>query len=271
MEDYLKLIRGMIWSYSRIGSYKQCPYSFYLMYIEKEKKPESNFYAEVGSFVHKILEMIFKGELELDDAPEYFRKNWTKNVKTKLTEKTRMDNTYLACATYLADVDFEWLNDYEVLGIEKKIRTKIGGYPFVGYIDLLLREKATGKIIVLDHKSAKYPLQKDEKTPLKAHAQEFESYKRQLYLYSKAVIEEYGVEPVMLMWNHFKDQKYVRVEFNRKDYEAAIEWFLSMIKQIEKDILFMPKKDFFYCANLCNFRNTCEYRERKKFVYRRKR
>lgn len=47
---------------------------------------EGNFYAEVGSFVHEILAMIFKGELKVDDALQYFIDNYDDNVFYKVKE-----------------------------------------------------------------------------------------------------------------------------------------------------------------------------------------
>ena len=262
MSEYKDLIKNMVWSYSRLGAYKSCPYSFYLQYIEKEKESESNFYAEVGSFVHGILEKIFRGEMSVDDATEYFMKNWKKKITHKLSKKEAVNKAYEACANYLAETDFDSIDDYEILGIEQKIKTEISGYSFVGYIDLLLKEKSTGELIVVDHKSAKYPLKADGKTPLKNTEETFESYKRQIYLYSKYVYEKYGQWPSKLAWNHFKEQRIVVIPFLQSEYQAALDWFVEEIHKIENDNLFDANKDYFFCANLCNFRKSCEYRDR---------
>lgn len=254
----------MVWSFSRITTFDTCKYSFYLQYLLKNRElypPESNYWAEVGSFVHKILEMIFNGELTIDDAPQYYLENFERNVITPASEKT-MANTYEACADYLAVVDFEWLRDYEILGVEKELDLLIAGYRFTGYIDLLLRHKVTGDIIVVDHKSSQYPMGKRGGI-LSNCRHKFESYKKQMYLYSYGVYEEYGIYPKEIWWNHFKDGgKFIKIPFNEKEYRKAIDWLIDSIHQIEHETEYPANntdENYFYCMNLCNFRGSCEY------------
>ena len=42
---------------------------------------------------------------------------------------------------------------YEILTVEEKFEINIAGYLFVGIADLVLRDKETKEIIVIDHKS----------------------------------------------------------------------------------------------------------------------
>ena len=254
----------MIWSFSRVTSFDNCKYSFYLQYLLKNRDlypPESNYWAEVGSFVHKILEMIFNGELTIDDAPEYYLKNFDKEVVTPAPEKI-MANTYEACADYLAIVDFNWLKEYEILGVEKEIALNIKGYKFTGYIDLLIQNKNTKDIIVVDHKSSQYPLGKRGGI-LSNCKHKFDSYKKQMYLYSLGVYEEYGVYPKEIWWNHFKDGgQFMKIPFDESEYRAAIDWLIDSIHQIEDEAEYPAnnsESNYFYCKNLCNFRKSCEY------------
>lgn len=60
--NYEPVIRDMTWSYSRIKSFEDCPYRWYLKYIRKLKGKEM-FFSNYGSFVHKLLERYYKGEL----------------------------------------------------------------------------------------------------------------------------------------------------------------------------------------------------------------
>lgn len=259
--EYKKKIDDMVWSYSRITCYDQCPYSFYLDYIiddDNEYLSEGNYYAEVGSYVHSILEMIFKGELSVDDASEYYMNHFDENVMYT-TKQSIMDKTYEMCADYFASVDFDWLKDYEILGVEKEIHVEIGDYQFKGYIDLLLRNKSTNDITIVDHKSSSYPFKKDGKTVLKKSENDFAKYTKQMYLYCKAVYDEYGEYPKWIIWNHFKDQKTARIEFNQQDYEKSLKWFVDVIKKIYKDCDFEANIEFFFCTHICNFRSSCEY------------
>ena len=261
MSEYIDKINDMCWSYSRITCYHNCPYSFFLGYIvddDDQYLSEGNYYAEVGSFVHLILEKIFKGELSPDDALQYYVDHFDDNVFYE-TRQSAMDKTYELCADYFAEVDFNWLNDYEILGVEKKIDIQIDKYRFTGFIDLLLKDKKTNEIIVLDHKSSAYPFKKDGKTVLKKSESDFDKYSKQMYLYCKAIYDEYGEYPRWIVWNHFKDNKIAKIPFKKEDYDKAIEWFIEVIHEIEKDESFEPNLDYFYCTQLCNFRSVCEY------------
>lgn len=267
MYEYKEDIDKMRWSYSRLTSFEHCKYEFYLNYIvndNNEYLSEGNFYAEVGSFVHEILAMIFNGELTPDEASQYFVDNFDNNVFYKTKEST-MDKTFEACADYFANVDFGWLNDYEILGVEMEVKFKLEGYDFVGYIDLLLRDKRDGKIVVVDNKSSEYPFKQNGDVKAKSK-HSFENYKKQMYLYSHWVKLEYDQFPKEITWNHFKDNKMATIPFDENDYRKAIQWMVDCIHQIESEKDYEPNVDFFYCSNLCNFRNSCEYAINNKGV-----
>lgn len=248
-------------SHSRLELYRQCPYAFYLRYIvddDDQYLNENNFYAELGSYVHLILEKIFKGELDVDDALEYYIEHYEDNVLYETWESV-MSKSYELCADYFAEVDFDWLKDYEILGVENEIHTEVSGYKFRGFIDLLLRHKETGDIYVIDHKSSAYPMKKNGKSPLKSEEKNFEKYKRQMYLYSKAVYDEYGEYPKYIVWNHFKDKKILKIPFDMEEYENTLIMIEATIHAIEKDDEFPAMVDYFFCHQLCNFRSSCEY------------
>jgi len=251
----------MVWSYSRLSAYAQCKYQFYLKYIEADESEhlsEGNYYAELGSYVHAILEKIFKGELKAEDAVQYFLDHYDENVFYTTAQST-MDKNLEACADYFSELDISWLNDFDVIGVERKIETEIGGYPFIGFIDLLIRHKQTGEIIIIDHKSAKYPLSKKTGMLLKASEKSFRSYEKQMYLYCKYVYEQYGDYPKVICWNHFSDNEMVYIPFKMEDYENALKWFEDTIHDIEQEEEFGETVDFFYCHKLCDYRGSCDY------------
>ena len=80
------IIDTMEWSYSRLTAYNQCPYQFKLKYVECNEG-EPNFYAQYGSFCHKILEkyaIISSKSIELNPIrnEEYNLGNFLKNFKS---------------------------------------------------------------------------------------------------------------------------------------------------------------------------------------------
>ena len=256
----------MCWSYSRLTSFEHCKYEFYLNYIVKDYEnylPEGNFYAEFGSYVHEILAKIFSGELKKEDAYQYYVDNFRGNI-FYTTKESSMQKAYEACARYFEKADFDWLNDYEIVGVEKEVKFKIGKYDFVGYIDLLLKDKKDGKFVIVDNKSSEYPFTRTGKLKAKCE-HSFTNYKRQMYLYAHAVKVEFGEFPKEMVWNHFKDNgQLARIPFVKSEYDKTRRWMTVTIHKIEKEEEYPATTDYFYCTNLCNFRASCEYAQKFK-------
>ena len=82
-----------------------------------------------------------------------------------------------------------------------------------------------------------------------------------MYLYSHAVKQIYGEFPKEIRWNHFKDGgKFATINFLQNEYDEVIKWFKNTIHSIQNEDDFEPSLEYFYCSNLCNFRNSCEYK-----------
>lgn len=259
------------YSYSKLSSFEHCPYGFYLNYdlTEQDKIqcgyiPEGNYYAENGSVVHDIHAKYFQGEIPIDDLATQYIEQYDEEVCYKVKESI-MQKTFETCVDYFASVDFEWMKGYKVIGIELEVRLEIDGYNYIGFIDLLLEDEKTGEIWLVDHKSSPYPFKKDGGVLAKCK-DSFESYKKQMYLYCHAVNEKFGKFPSKISWNHFKDQKIATIPFDKNEYNEALTWFTDTIHKIEKEEDFEPNQDFFYCSNLCDYRNSCEYRAFKSEV-----
>lgn len=251
----------MTWSFSRVNSYaSNCPYEWYLHYMECNKGDESSF-GQFGSFCHKCLELYAKGELDIISISKYYEDHYCDEVTIEFPYNKYVDmgiSYYEKGLDYFNNMDFD-LSKYEILGVEKKVEFKIGKYDFVGFIDLLLKEKETGKIIILDHKSASLKILKSGKIS-KSDQAHFLEFKRQLYLYSKAVIEEYG-KVDFLEWNMFKDQNDIRIPWDEKEYNEALTWAEDTIHAIENEIEWRPNPSYYYCNNLCSQRfNACPYK-----------
>ena len=254
----------MTWSFSRCHSFEGCKYEWYMQYLLKDENGnrlydnEQNFYAAFGHFCHEILEKILNKEITTEEALEYYERNFDENVDIYVAEKIRDKYFYCGYEYFLA-LNFDWLKDYEILGVEKECKFEIKGIAFIGYIDLLIKHKETGNIIVIDHKSSEYPIGKKGGV-LKRKQSDYESYKKQLYLYSQQVKNEYGVYPSEIWWNYFRDKKWLKLPFIKEEYETSKKWAVSVISEIHKEENFVPKMDYFYCNNLCGFRNSCDYK-----------
>lgn len=249
------MIDNMVWSFSRLNSFKTCPYEWYLQYIEGISG-EDNFYAEFGSYCHKILEKYEKSELSVFELADFFVDHFDEYIKTDIYNKEKFVE---AGKSYFENIDLD-LSNYDILGIEKKCDFDLDNKKFMGYIDLLLRDKKTGDVILIDHKSSKYPIGKKGNV-LKSEEEKFEQYKKQLYLYCVQVKKDYGVFPKKIGWNYFKEQKWLILDFENEEFLNSISWALQTIVEINNTDYFAPNPSFYYCNNLCRFRNSCcEYK-----------
>lgn len=263
----------MNFSFSSVNSYTNCPRCFWLTYLcEPKLERDENAFAQWGSFMHEMYERFYGGELDFFDVCSVYEDEYDKRVPLRfpynkfvnLTEKYRQSGLD-------ALERFEELSpNIEVVGIECKILTKVNGVPFVGYADLILRNKETKEIYIVDHKS---------KAKFKSKAEQKE-YARQLYLYSLYVKEKYGVYPTKLIFNMFRVGDTVEIDFNEDDLQEAIDWFSDTVAsiyldsefedkikteyaQIGKDLRTFDKQDFF-CNELCSVRSHCPRAKAKK-------
>lgn len=259
---YEDILDGLVFSFSTLHQYDQCPYAFYQRKIDGSEINEGNFYSEAGSFIHDVNAQIIDGTLKIDHAIDYYIDNYENNVVYRVKQST-MEKKYNQGIDYLTAFDSEKLKNYEILGVEKEVHFEIDGYKFVGFIDLLLRNKQTGKILLVDHKSLDHFMKKDG-TPLKSQLQHYEAYSRQMYLYAKAVNEEFGEYPDRIVWNHFFDQQVTNIPFSMDDYEKALIWAVDTIRKIFKDTKFEPNQSFMMCRVLCGYRNSCCYGSKKE-------
>lgn len=254
------IIDNMLWSFSRLNSFYTCPHEWHEKYIMCQYG-ENGFFGEFGSCCHTVLEKYAKGEISLFEISQEYEKEFRNTVVHDAPPNKYVDikqSYFDKGMDYFDNIDFD-LDKFEILGVEKEVRFKIDDKDFIGYIDLLLREKDTGKIIILDHKSASIKFLKNGNVSKKdqAHVREFI---RQLQLYAVPVIEEYG-KVDELWWNLFKDQNWLKLPWTQEDHDEAIKWAKDTISLIENEKEYKCNPDYYYCWNLCSQRlNACPYK-----------
>lgn len=255
------IIDNMLWSFSRLNSFYNCPYEWYEKYIMCQYG-DTNFFSEFGTCCHETLEKYAKGQISLFEISETYEKEFEKTVRCDAPVNKYVDikqSYYDKGLDYFDNIDLN-LDDYEVLGVEKEVRFKIDDKDFIGYIDLLLKEKETGKIIILDHKSASIKFLKNGNVSKKDQARVRE-FIRQLQLYSIAVIEEYG-HVDELWWNLFKDRNWLKINWTKEDYDEAVKWAKDTIELIKNEKEYpCNNTSYYYCNYLCSQRNNaCPYK-----------
>lgn len=261
MSRYKEKLDQIVWSFSSLRLYQQCPYAFYLRKIAGIKG-ESNSYAEIGSYGHELNERIFKKKCTVQEALDECVDEFDDHVISDMSSSSK-EQKYIALCNYLSEFDESALERYEVLGVEMKLRCKIGDYNFIGFADLVLRDKKSKQVYLIDHKSMGHFLRKDGK-PLKARAESLEVYSKQMYLYAYALFKKCGFYPDYIVWNHFLDDsvRTTSLVFDSEKLTQTLEWFKNTIEEIYNDETYDAHEEYAMCYMLCDYRNgLCEYKD----------
>lgn len=252
------VIDNFTWSFSRLESFYQCPLAWHKTYIDCEPKC-SNAFAEYGSCCHKILEDYENGSINIFNISDEYDKRFADEVVTDFPYNQYSDlkeSYYLKGKKYFEEIDLP-IGAIEILGIEEKVNFEINGKPFIGFIDLRYKDK-DGNVIFMDHKSANITFTK-KGLVTKSCQEKMKKYKYQQYLYTIPFIEA-GEKVDFLEWNFFNNQKIYRIPWNPKEYAEAIVWARMTIELISKEEDWNPNVEWYYCVNLCDHRDRCEYK-----------
>ena len=246
------LIEVMVWSYSRVLSFLECRYRWYMKYILGEHGAET-FYASYGSFMHKLLERFYGGQITKDEMMFEFLSGFSEQVRGDRPQESTV-------AKYIQD-GIKCIDNLEpfqmnAVGVELKVKYEIEGIPFIGVIDYL--GELDGEYYIIDHKSRALKPRSKRKKPTK-NDNEIDEMMRQLYLYSAAVKQLYGKYPAYLCINCFRNGTFIKEPFDIDKYNETMRWVKNTVAFIEDNNDFSPNIEDFRCYNLCGYRDECVY------------
>src|SRR5258705_1560389 len=258
MSDYDFIIDNMKFSYSNISTFETCAYAWKLTYIDTLKR-EPNFFAEFGTLCHDILEKYFKGELDLFNLPNYYEKHFYEVVQSISLSGTMTQNYYDAGYDFFTNIDIN-PDDFEILESELKTSSIWNGIELVVKPDIVLKEKSTGKIILMDYKTSIIKKNKNGSIA-KSDIDKLNGYKKQLFLYAfflsqnqKTKIEEFR------LW-FIRNNTFEIFQYTEKEAIETLNWFMKIVAKIKEEEKFIANiSNPFFCNNLCGVRMSCEFR-----------
>lgn len=255
----------MIYSHSRLETFKTCPKKFYYNYIEKpdiEKK--NSIEAFMGSMVHLALEKLYT-DLKflkinsLDQIIDYYLECWNKEYDEKKIEIVRTsyskDNYIEMGKQYLTDYynRYKPFDHGKTIGLEMQIPIRFYDentdtlYNLTGYIDRLTLV-SEDHIEIHDYKTNKNP-----KNQLELDCD------KQLALYQIAIEKMYpSVKKIDLVWHFLSANLEMRSSRNKDQLENLEKEIISIIKEIEQ----ARRKDYFptnpsALCDWCEFKIIC--------------
>lgn len=257
---YLKsIVDDMVWSYSRVNSFRDCPYQWFLKYVRQLPRGSAKFFSSYGSFMHELLQQYHADTLPRHKLALRYLTGFQSAVQGPPPSEKVFVNYfsdglgYLKTAAPVVD---------KTIATEKKYRFKLGGRSFVGVVDLI--GITDGKLEIVDHKSKALKPYSGREKPTSTD-RELDEYYRQLYLYSIPVAAEFGKYPDKLCFNCFRTGAIIKSDFDSQKLEQAKTWALQEIDRISAADSFPPSVDYFKCHYLCDMCQHCEYYEMNFF------
>lgn len=250
------LFSQMRWSYSRLSCFGDCPYKFFLRYIELEDEKQ-RFFASYGSFLHAIIADFLTGYISAEDAVTRYLTQFHKEVCGTPPSQNIYVNYFNQGLRFVERLEpLKEEAGVEVLGVEQYVEFEIDGFPFIGFIDLLARD-ADG-LVIIDHKAKDLKPRSKRKKPSQADA-ELDRYLRQLYLYSIPLHDRYGEYPQKLVFNCYRTGETISEPFREEGLEEARAWALASIEAIRVEEDWRPKLEYFPCRYICGLSEQCDY------------
>lgn len=259
----------MRWSFSRLKSWDGCKLAWNKNYILKDKDQKQNFFASYGLFCEDLIQQAAEGKIEYKDLIKFFADNFDDAVPEDTIYMDRGGIPPLDMKQFYFDAALNFFRNFNgfstpIISFQEQVDLTLdNGDEFIGYIDMLTG--TPDKYSIVDFKS---------KGQFKS-VKEKKDYAKQLFLYSEYTIKKYG-KPPESMWFHLfrsygkKDRKgnrkdVVKIPWNQKDYDAALQWRDDTIKDIKETALsnsnWEPENknpDFFFCQHLCSFSHNCD-------------
>lgn len=245
----------MIWSYSRLNAYENCPYQWLMTYILKVKG-KNKFFAEYGSLMHELLQEFYSGKSDKDDLLWEFVDYYIKYLKNKAPTINISDSYFEKGRQYLASLTTPCR---DILAVEKNFSFTFADHPFTAFIDLISKDK-DGNVYITDHKSRELKPRSGKNKPTKSD-EELDKYYRQLYVYSAAYKSEYGSFPDYLEFNTFKNGCAICEPFNIDRFNEVETWARNLIEKITQTNIWDASLNFWFCKHLCDVSLECEYEE----------
>lgn len=255
--NYEPLIRDMTWSYSRIKTFYDCPYRWFLKYIlfpTAVRKPM--FFSDYGIFMHELIAAFYKDEQSSRELQFRYLSEFRNRVRG-VAPSSKVFATYFPEG--LKHIENLRKSNAKILSVETKSEFLVSGIPFVGYTDLV-SESPDGFLLLTDHKSRNLRPRSHRASPTKSDI-ELDSYLTQLYLYSAAIKSLYGRFPDRLRFNCFRKDVLIDEPFDYVNFQKAIDWLLVRIEDICLETEFNPNMEWFKCRYLCEMQDHCEYYE----------
>lgn len=236
-------------SKSKINTFRECRRRFKYIYID-EMDAGTNKYAELGLKIHEYAENVGKILKEIEDPTE---KDILAAADRVYSAPIHSEYRSHIQGVIRFFIDVLINGNYRIFDVEQYIYDE--EHNISGIIDIVLEDKETGELIIIDYKTGK--------------TKAITPFRLELCIYKILLKSKYSDREVSSagifftkgqqyrVFNFVEEQKrgaYVR----EKDYQAVLRFIKHVGQQIQ-DKKFYPKQKMFdyFCLNFCPFKDQC--------------
>jgi hypothetical protein len=223
-------------SYSQYSMWMNCPLQWKLAYVDKVKPEEASIHLVFGTAMHEVIQYwiteAYKSNIQKAnriDLDEKFKATLIREFKKSIIEipttenekpvkvfpcdKAILEEFYadgIAILKYLRDHAKKFFDteNWELVGVEVPLNVRLRkGVNYIGYLDVVLKERTTGDVYILDLKTSTKGWNKWIKAD--------EKKLNQLLLYKHYYSEQLGIsqDKIFVEFIILKRKLYEDVEF----------------------------------------------------------
>lgn len=267
-------------SFSEFSKFQQCPHKHLLeKYLGIVTEPPT-IHLIFGNSVHKAIEIGIKTECDVTERVAIFREDFSKEMLDKMQDSPdfRSFGDFLLQGENIIRyvLTDKILEKYEIIGVEYPLYEQLfGPFHFKGFIDLIGRDKKTGRYVIIDWKTStmQWVVPKKKKDHIFLCQMRFYKY----FFSRKQGVPMDEIDCRYVVLNRLKDKNLPQLGFgelqkvdiysNTTDIEESLRLLAESIKKIHIDNNFYKAKltgqkgNCFFCAHknnigLCNGDNS---------------
>jgi hypothetical protein len=250
-------------SYSEFTKYQECGHRHLIEKYLEIVPPTTSIHLIFGNSIHSSIEMGLKENWQLERRIEHFREMFYTNMMNELKDSPefRQVNEFMEQGINIIALvnTTKLLEKYELVGVETALYENLfSNYHFKGFIDLIVKDRKTGRIIIIDWKTSGEPWDVQKKKKDKIFMAQMRFYK---YFYGRKFnvsLDQIDCKYVVL--NRLKSKKLPDLGFGDLqpvEIFSDLEEIESSLKLLSESIRDIHIRNYFPKAKLNGKTSNC--------------